>query len=59
MANKKKLLLTKRRKELITKKRQHVTDVIEEQELLESRSPEIGVYIQVDSTNNVVQPLEQ
>ncbi|KAG5611012.1 hypothetical protein H5410_022293 [Solanum commersonii] len=41
------------------RKRQRLTDVIEEQDLLESHNPEAGVCIQVDSTNNVVQPVEE
>ncbi|WMV53470.1 hypothetical protein MTR67_046855 [Solanum verrucosum] len=59
LANQKKLLLAKRRKDLLIEKRQRLTDVIEEQDVLESHNPEVGVRIQTDSTNNVVQPVEE
>ncbi|KAH0741398.1 hypothetical protein KY290_034441 [Solanum tuberosum] len=59
LANQKKLLLAKRRKNLLIEKRQRLTDVIEEQDVLESHNPEVGVRIQADSTNNVVQPVEE
>ncbi|XP_049390290.1 uncharacterized protein LOC125854758 [Solanum stenotomum] len=59
LANQKKLLLAKRRKDLLNEKRQRLTDVIEEQDVLESHNPEVGVRIQADPTNNVVQPVEE
>ncbi|XP_049414598.1 uncharacterized protein LOC125877309 [Solanum stenotomum] len=59
LANQKKLLLARRRKDLLIKKRQRLTDRIEEQDVLESHNPEAGVRIQADSTNNVVQPVEE
>ncbi|WMV25132.1 hypothetical protein MTR67_018517 [Solanum verrucosum] len=59
LANQKKLLLARRRKDLLIEKRQRLTDVIEEQDMLESHNPEAGVHIQVDSTNNVLQPVEE
>ncbi|XP_049387464.1 uncharacterized protein LOC125851760 [Solanum stenotomum] len=59
LANQKKLLLARRRKDLLIEKRQRLTDVIEEQDVLESHNPEAGVRIQADSTNNVVQPVEE
>ncbi|KAG5579747.1 hypothetical protein H5410_050374, partial [Solanum commersonii] len=59
LANQKKLLLARRRKDLLIEKRQRLTGVIEEQDLLESHNPEAGVRIQADSTNNVVQPVEE
>ncbi|WMV45095.1 hypothetical protein MTR67_038480 [Solanum verrucosum] len=59
LANQKKLLLARRRKDLLIEKRQRLTDVIEEQDVLESHNPEVGVRIQADSTNNVVQPVEE
>ncbi|WMV24701.1 hypothetical protein MTR67_018086 [Solanum verrucosum] len=59
LANQKKLLLAKRRKDLLIEKHQHLTDVIEEQDVVESHNPEVGVRIQADLTNNVVQPVEE
>ncbi|WMV09205.1 hypothetical protein MTR67_002590 [Solanum verrucosum] len=59
LANQKKLLLARRRKDLLIEKRQRLTDVIEERDVLESHNPEAGVHIQADSTNNVVQPVEE
>ncbi|WMV54615.1 hypothetical protein MTR67_048000 [Solanum verrucosum] len=59
LVNQKKLLLARRRKDLLIEKRQRLTDVIEEQDVLESHNPEAGVRIQADSTNNVVQPVEE
>ena len=59
LANQKKLLLARRRKDLLIKKRQCLTDVIEEQDVLESHNPEARVRIQANSTNNVVQPVEE
>jgi len=59
LANQKKLLLARRRKDLLIEKCQRLTDVIEEQDVLESHNPEAGVRIQADSTNNVVQPVEE
>ncbi|KAH0636220.1 hypothetical protein KY289_036135 [Solanum tuberosum] len=48
LANQKKLLLAKRRKDLLIENRQRLTDVIEEQDLLESHNLEAGVRIQAD-----------
>ncbi|KAH0635868.1 hypothetical protein KY289_035783 [Solanum tuberosum] len=59
LANQKKFLLARRRKDLLIEKRQRLTDVIEEQDVLESHNPEVGVRIQADSTNNIVQPVEE
>uniref|UniRef100_M1DIC9 Uncharacterized protein n=1 Tax=Solanum tuberosum TaxID=4113 RepID=M1DIC9_SOLTU len=59
LANQKKLLLARRRKDLLIKKRQRLTDVIEEQDVLESHNSEAEVHIQADLTNNVVQPVEK
>ncbi|KAG5590661.1 hypothetical protein H5410_041175 [Solanum commersonii] len=59
LANQKKLLLARRRKDLLIEKCQRLTDVIKEQDLLEAHNPEVGVHIQADSTNNVVQPVEE
>ncbi|KAG5607973.1 hypothetical protein H5410_029465, partial [Solanum commersonii] len=59
LANQKKLLLARRKKDLLIEKCQRLTDVIEEQDVLESHNPEAGVRIQADSTNNVVQPVEE
>ena len=59
LANQNKLFLARKRQDLIVAKRQCLTDVIEEEDFLESHIPDTGVCIQVDSTNNVVQPAEE
>ena len=53
------MLLARKRQDLIAEKCQRLIDIIEEQDLLKSHSLETGVRLQVDSTNNVVQPVEE
>ncbi|KAG5580277.1 hypothetical protein H5410_050904 [Solanum commersonii] len=53
------LLLARRITYLMIEKRQRLTYVIEEQYMLESHNPKIGVRIHAKSTNNIVQPVEE
>ncbi|KAG5600197.1 hypothetical protein H5410_031567, partial [Solanum commersonii] len=60
LVNQKKLLLTRRRNDITSlirsiEKGQRLTDVIEEQHLLEPRNPEVGVHIRDYSTKHVPQ----